>query len=124
MDLDISLNDERKKKRQKKNRRNSMFSEQKKLPVAAAVSVIITVTAFIALLILIFLSFLSDGKSGILTGAIGTLMLFAVIGGFIAALFSFRQQEISWKYPFIGTFGNGILILVYGIIYLSGTGFF
>lgn len=124
MDLNINLNDEKKKKGQKKYRKNSMFSERKEIPATAVISVVIAVAAFLALLILIFLSFLADGKSGIVTGAIGTLMLFAVIGGFITALVSFYHQEVSLKYPFIGVIGNGILLLIYGVIYLSGTGFF
>lgn len=123
MDLDISLND-KKKKKGLQNRKKGMFSEQKENPVTAIVSVIIVIAALLALLILIFLSFQSGGKSGILAGGIGMLMLLAVIGGFIAGIASFRQKEIRWKYPLIGTIGNGILILIYGIIYLSGTGFF
>lgn len=123
MDLDISLNDKKKKKGSQR-RKNSMFSEKKENPVGAIVSVIIAVAAFLVFLILIFLSFQSGGKSGILAGAIGMVMFLAVIVGLIAAVVSFWKKEVSLRYPVIGVIANGILILLYGIVYLSGTGFF
>lgn len=124
MDLNISLKDEKKKKGSGRRRKNSMFSERKANPAGAVVSVVIAAVVLLAFFILIFLSFQSGGKSGFASGCIGMMMMCASIGGFVTAVLSFRQKEISLQYPLIGVIGNGILILVYGIIYLSGTGFF
>ena len=57
MDLNISLNDDKKKRGPQKHRKNSMFSEQKSNPAGAIISVMIAATALLVLLILIFLSF-------------------------------------------------------------------
>lgn len=124
MDLNISLNDKKGKKGQKKWRKNSMFSERKEHPLVAVVSVCMAAAALISLFLLVFLSFASDGKSGVWTGGIGMLMLIVTTAGLTGSLFSFRKPEISWKYPMIGSIGNGILMILYGMIYISGIGFF
>lgn len=62
----------------------------------------------------------NGGNAGLGIGLIGMLCFLASITGFIMAWISLHQENIRPLFPTIGSVVNGLLIIVYMILYILG----
>jgi ABC-type transport system involved in cytochrome c biogenesis permease subunit len=102
-----------------KKHRVYKFSD-KRHPIIGVISVILAVSSFITIMILFLVSSQQQGNSGIMIGLIGILAFFLSVLGLILAVISAREKEIHYTFPIIGMGFNGILMIIYMIIYVVG----
>jgi len=76
----------------------------------------------ISLLIMYSLLFVasSKGHKGILLGVAGVLIWLGSIAGFSLAILSMKEEDIHYRFPFLGAFLNGLLILTGVALYFAG----
>ena len=105
----------------KKNREMIRFSGRRhtKLGVMSAVIGIINVIGFLTISIL---SGTSHGNGGIYLGIIGLLLFGFAIFGFCLSYKAFQQKDIFYRFPMIGCGLNGIMIIIFFILYILGFG--
>lgn len=68
----------------------------------------------------ITLSGQAKGQGGMLVGTLGSAGLLLAAAGFILALVSFREKEIHYRFPILGSLLNGGLTLFLVILYVLG----
>lgn len=111
------------KKAQKKAKsapRGSYAFVDKQKSLKGMISTILALIALVGLIILLLVSYIHKGQGGLWLGFAGLLFLIMIVVGFILAIISFRDKEIEYGFPISGLVGNGILLLVYFIIYVVG----
>jgi len=84
--------------------------------ISFAIGLIIILT----LLVLVFISSLSSGNGGIQYGFIGLVLAFIAIYGFALGIKACKEKEIFYTAPISGLVINGLLIVVFIILYLVG----
>lgn len=109
----------RRKKRDREN--EGLRLTDKKHPKGAIVSTILSVVSLGIFAVLCFMSGETNGQSGIEAGWIGLLCLAISIVGFILAWISLHQENIRPLFPTIGALANGLIMLMYIIVYVWGT---
>ncbi|WP_146039189.1 DUF6142 family protein [Herbinix hemicellulosilytica] len=87
------------------------------LGILSAVFGIITVLGFIAACIA---SGLKGGEGGQIFGIIGLFLFVISLFGFIMSYKAFKQRDIFYRFPMTGLITNGIMLIVYMIIYILG----
>jgi hypothetical protein len=75
------------------------------------------VIGFIALSIV---SGINGGEAGLLIGIGGILLFFLSIFGFVLSYKELKQRDIYYRFPMMGIFTNGIMLIVLMIIYIMG----
>ncbi|MDD3172265.1 MAG: DUF6142 family protein [Herbinix sp.] len=83
-------------------------------------SVIIGVFVILVFLTISVISGLAKGKGGFLLGVIGLLLFFLSVFGFVLAYKSFKKKDIFYRFPVIGIILNGLMTLLFIVIYLLG----
>lgn len=89
-------------------------------PTMGIVSVILAVAALVMLITLCVLSGKAKGNSGLGTGALGMVSMIMSIMGFIMAVKCYRQEDIYMVTPTIGSIMNGILVVVFLLLFFIG----
>lgn len=89
-------------------------------PVMAVISVLIASAASIALAVMCILSGLHGGTGSIVYGIAGIIMMFSTIGGLVLAVLSFRKESVHYTFPVVGAVMNGLLSVLYILIYIFG----
>lgn len=85
-------------------------------------SSIIGVAVLIIFVTISILSSSSQGNGGIYLGIIGVL-LFGLSGfGFYLSYKAFKEKDIFYRFPIIGSGINGIMIILLLILYILGLG--
>jgi len=87
------------------------------LGILSAVLGIITVLGFIATCMA---SGFKGGQGGKIFGIIGFLLFALSLIGFILSYKAFKQRDIFYRFPITGLISNGIMLVVYMIIYIIG----
>lgn len=106
-------------KRKKKRKKRYKFSD-KIHPFSAILSVGGAIIAFVILIILcIKASQIKEGAS-LIYGAFGMIAMLISLLGLLAAILCFKRKEIHYFFPLVGTITNGILSLIFIIIYIMG----
>ena len=103
-------------KRRKESIKFSGRSHSIKGMISFAIGLIIILT----LLVLVFISSLSSGNGGIQYGFIGLVLAFIAIYGFALGIKACKEKEIFYTAPISGLVINGLLIVVFIILYLVG----
>lgn len=85
------------------------------------ISTILGVLSIGALIILAISSSLSGGNGSLLVGGLGIIALIVSFIGFTLGISSCKEDEVYYSYPVVGTSLNGIIFVIYIIIYLMGT---
>ncbi len=88
--------------------------------VRGIISVAAGTVTLITLLVLSVISSLSKGNGGIVLGIIGMFLFFISVAGFILGIKACREKEIYYTAPITGMVLNGILSIVFFILYMVG----
>jgi len=78
---------------------------------------IVTALGFITTCIL---SGIYRGEGGLIFGLIGILLFALSILGFILSYKALKQRDIFYRFPMTGLITNGIMLIVYLVIYIMG----
>lgn len=107
--------------RSKRNKDKEMihFSGRRhtKMGIASAVIGIVAVLGFIALSVA---SGLAGGKGGSVLGLLGILLFALSVTGFILSYKACKKKDIFYSFPIIGAVLNGLMTILFMIIYLLG----
>lgn len=101
-------------------RRKIQFTD-KKHPVMGIFSLLIAVASLALMLVLFIFSGMEGGKGGIIYGYLGIVNFILSVIGFVLALRCFRKEDIYMTTPTVGSILNGIIIIIYLILYFMGT---
>lgn len=104
---------------QSKKRNNYKFSD-KVHSKYGIVSVIIGMVAFITIIVSTYISSKSAGNGGLVLGLAGFIALLMTIYGFFAAIKALKEKDIFYIFPVIGMALNGLLLVMYVILYIVG----
>jgi hypothetical protein len=88
--------------------------------VKGITSVIIGCFSLITFIVISFISSLSGGNGGLVLGIIGLGLLALSVTGFVLGVKSCKEKEIHYTAPIIGLTLNGILSVIYFVLYLVG----
>lgn len=102
------------------SRRKIQFTD-KKHPFIGIVSMLIAIASLLLMLGLFVRSGMEKGNGGVLYGYLGVLNLALSIMGFIFALRCYKKEDVYMSTPTVGSFVNGMIIIVYLILYFWGT---
>jgi hypothetical protein len=75
------------------------------------------VLGFIAISIV---SGIRKGEGGMLIGIIGIILFVIALFGFILSYRELKQRDIYYRFPMIGIITNGIMLIIFMIIYIAG----
>ena len=100
-------------------RRSYKFTD-KRHPILGILSFIIAVIVIIMSLVLCFEAADLNGKAPISYGVAGVIGLLMAIIGFIIGIQSMKQKDIFLRFPILGVFLNGVMILGLFIVYIIG----
>lgn len=100
-------------------RRRIRFSDRTH-PVTGIVSTIIGVVSLSILVILCIISEKAGGNAGIAIGVVGILSFIASVIGFVIATRCYRKEDIYMTMPTIGSILNGMLVIVYLLLFFVG----
>lgn len=100
-------------------RRKIQFTD-KKHPFIGIVSMLIAFASLILMLGLFIGSGMAKGNGGIIYGYLGICNLFLSVAGFILSLRCYKKEDVYMTTPTIGSILNGIIIIIYLILYFLG----
>lgn len=100
-------------------RRKIQFTD-KKHPFIGIVSMIIAFTSLIGMIALFIGAGMAKGNAGILYGYLGILNLIVSVVGFVFSLRCYRKEDVYMTTPAVGSVLNGIIIILYLILYFEG----
>lgn len=84
------------------------------------ISAVIGIAVVLGFLSISVISGLAKGKGSILLGFIGILLFGLSVFGFILSYKSFQKKDIFYRFPIIGAVLNGIMALLFLVIYIVG----
>lgn len=100
-------------------RRKIQFTD-KKHPFIGIVSMLIAVLSLVFIIALFVCSSMEKGRGGIHYGYLGILNLVLSAVGFVLSLRCYKKEEIYMTCPAIGSVLNGLIIILYLILYFQG----
>jgi hypothetical protein len=106
----------------KKRKKDGLRLTDKKHPIQGIWSTILGILSIVIFLILCIMSGEARGASGIEIGFMGLLCGAISIAGFALALLALRLENIRQLFPSLGVVINGLMILLYLIVYIVGMG--
>lgn len=83
-------------------------------------STVIAAITFLMIITFFYLSSRSSGDGSILLGLGGMIACCMTVVGFILAIKAFREKDIIHTFPMIGLVFNGILLILYVVLYIVG----
>lgn len=105
----------------KKRRKDGLHLTDKKHPKQGIWSTVLGILSLVLFLVLCFLSGEAGGKAGAWIGILGVLCAAINIWGFVLAMLSLKLDNIRQLFPSLGVVINGLMILMYLVIYILGT---
>jgi hypothetical protein len=106
--------------RRKKRKKEGLRLTDKKHPVQGIWSTVLGILSLVMFLILCIMSGEEGGASGIEIGFMGIFCGVVSIAGFILALLALRRENIRQLFPSLGVVINGLMILLYLLVYIAG----
>ncbi len=98
-------------------KRGSFKFTDKRTSVGGVVSSIYFLMSLGLIIWASYISYKSEGNSGIAVGALGMTAFLVATGGFALGIRSFKEDDVFLKYPWIGTVGNAIVwLFMIGVI--------
>ena len=88
-----------------------------KMGICSAVIGVLTVLGFLTISLV---SGFEKGKGGFALGVIGILLFGLSIFGFVLSYKTFKKKDIFYRFPIIGAILNGIMSILFLVIYLLG----
>lgn len=89
-------------------------------PVMGIVSLIMGVVAMGGLITLCILSGNTKGNSGLIVGVMGMLAMLMSIVGFFLAIKCYRRDDIYMVTPTLGSIVNGIMVIIFLLLFFMG----
>ncbi len=108
------------KKKGHKKESGELHLTDKRHPVSGIASSVIAAVSFISFAAACIISGRNGGNAGSGIGLIGISCFIISIIGFVMAWISLHQENIRPLFPAIGSLVNGILIVIYMILYILG----
>lgn len=108
--------------RKNKKRKEGLRLTDKKHPKQGIWATVMGILSIIIFLVLCFISGKERGGSGIGIGLAGLACAIISIWGFILAWLSLRLDNIRQLFPSLGVVINGLMVLMYLIVYILGMG--
>lgn len=121
LSMDPSVGKERTRVKIRIGKRHKIQFTDKKHPLIGIFSMIIAIVSLLVMIILFICSGMEKGNGSILYGYLGILNLILSITGFVFALRCFKREDIYMTTPTVGSVLNGIIIILYLILYFLGT---
>ncbi len=100
-------------------RRKIQFTDKKHLFIGI-VSMLIAVLSLIFIIALFICSSMEKGRGGIQYGYLGIVNLALSVVGFVLSLRCYKKEDIYMTCPAVGSVLNGIIIILYLILYFQG----
>lgn len=108
------------KKNGHKKEKGELRLTDKRHPPLGIASFIFSIFSFISFATACIMSGQEGGDGGLSVGIIGVLSFFIGVMGFMMAWFGLRQENIRPLFPAIGSVVNGLLVILYMILYILG----
>lgn len=107
--------------RWKKRREMIQFSGRRhtRLGIMSTIIGVLVVLGFITISII---SSSDNGEGSLIIGIIGLLLLAIAVFGFVISYKAFKEKDIFYSLPIIGSILNGIMIIVLLVLYILGIG--
>ena len=83
-------------------------------------SFVFAVVSFSILIITSILSAISKGNAGIIAGILPMFAMIISIAGLVLAYRSLRNDNVKLKHVYTGLITNGLLVIVYLVLYIIG----
>lgn len=83
-------------------------------------SFVFAVVSFSILIITSILSAISKGNAGIIVGILPMFAMIISIAGLVLAYRSLRNDDVKLKHVYTGLITNGLLVIVYLVLYIIG----
>jgi len=111
-----------KRKRQNKYKKESVELRltDKRHPPSGVASFVLSLVSFVSFAVACIMSGMAGGNGGFGIGMAGVLCFFISATGFIMAWTSLHQENIRPVFPAIGSVVNGLLVILYMILYILG----
>ncbi len=90
-------------------------------PIEGILSFAAGIISFIVLLISCYFAWQNRGTSGLIIGLFGVMAFFMSVAGLTLAFMALRKKDIHLRFPVLGGVLNGVLTIVYLVIYVMGT---
>lgn len=100
-------------------RRKIQFTD-KKHPLQGILSALLAALSFAMMIILFVCSGMEKGNGRIMYGYLGILNLLLSVTGFVLSLRCLKREDIYVTTPTIGSVFNGVIIIIYLILYFMG----
>lgn len=85
-------------------------------------SAVIGIVSVIGFIIVSIVSGINGGGGGLIIGIAGILLFALSLLGFIMSYKALKQKDIFYRFPMTGLVVNGIMMIVYVILYVMGIG--
>lgn len=109
------------KKKRHKNEGGELRLTDKRHPPLGIASSVLAAVSFVSFATVCIISGKAGGKAGPGAGLIGILCFLISVTGFIMSWVSLHQEDIRPLFPTIGSVTNGLLIIIYMLLYILGT---
>ncbi|HBA97758.1 MAG TPA: hypothetical protein DCZ23_06590 [Lachnospiraceae bacterium] len=107
-------------RRRHKREKGELRLTDKKHPPAGIAAFVLSVVSFISFATACIMSGQKGGNGGPGVGIAGMAGFFISITGFVIAWFGLHQDNIRPLFPAIGSVVNGLLVILYMILYILG----
>ncbi len=105
----------------RKKGKDGLHLTDKRHPGQAIWATVMGIASIVIFLVLCYMSGREKGNAGIEIGFAGSACTLLSIWGFSLAWFSLKLDNIRQLFPSLGVVINGIMILLYLLIYIWGT---
>ncbi len=98
-------------------RKKSYKFTDKKPSIKGIISTLFFLMSFGLVTYAIVIAFNTKGNASIAIGALGMAAFLVAIGGFAIGLYSFKEDNVFLRFPWIGTIGNAVVwLFLLGVI--------
>lgn len=92
-------------------KRKSYKFTDKKHSVKGIISTLYFLMAAGLIIFAVYISFKKGGNGAVAVGALGMEAFLVSVGGFAMGLYSFKEDNVFLRFPWIGTVGNAVVWL-------------
>lgn len=104
------------------NRREMLHFSGRRHTRLGIMSTIIGVMVVLGFITISIIASSDNGEGSLIIGIIGLLLLAIAIFGFVISYKAFKEKDIFYSLPIIGSVLNGMMIVVLLILYILGVG--
>lgn len=106
-----------------RDRDNLRFSGRRH-SLTGILSAIIGIVVIIGFVVLSIISGTMEGQGGQVLGFLGLLFFAMAVYGSVLAYKAFKERDVFFHFPILGAASNGIMTILFVILYILGIGAF